>query len=312
MNTNSLKSIWLIALLLMGISLLSLYRAEISARESMQGDLIFANSLGDISDFTKIVIETPENQVSLQKDERLWRVAEADNYYASFSKMQSLLDNISSARLGRKVTTPATEIIWKSMTLFDEQDKKVKSVVIGKALNQDVYYIHHPEDKIIHFSTWKMELPDNLFSWTRQPLIDFDGKRIAKIEKNNKIVSRREEGDGFYNNQKENRYLISEDYFRVFEILTDLHYERVLSSQEFSPEKYPHKQTLNLTTFDGLVTTIIVYTDQKEYWLQVKLSANRLPSTETKEYIEQNKPMYEDWWFKIDDTEGQALFNFRF
>lgn len=311
MHAKLLKSIWLTALFLALGALLSLYRAEIRLRENLQGDLIFADNLGNSPNFSKIVIETPAKQISLQKEDNLWRIPEADNYYASFAKVQNLLDNILSAHIGKSLAEIPVEIVWKNIELFNQQEQKTASIMIGKLLKQNVYYVRYPEKPEIYLSTWKMDLPDDVYSWTRQPLLEFESKNIKSIEKNNILISRREEGEPFYNTHNHKPYHL-QDYMRIFTTLTDLHYEKVLSSQEFSPENYPHRQTLELTTFDGLITIVTIYSDLKDYWIQINLSTNRLPRQQATEYVAQNKILYEDWWFKIDETDGQGLFNFRF
>ena len=297
------------AILLFCGAIFSMYSSEIRIRDSLQGELIFSDEMGNVPEIAKIEIETPQGKLTLQKDESLWRIMEADNYYASFSKIQKLLDNITEARLGKKVPALNSEIIWKTIRLFDSKNKETSAVQIGKNINQNMYYVRRLNSAEIYFSTWKMNFSDNLYSWAKQPLLDFNAKDIQRIENKSIAVSRRDEGAAFYHEQEQKIYK-QKDYLKVFGILTDLHYENVLSSQEFSPELYPYTQSMILTTFGGLMTEITIYTNKKEYWLKIRLSANRLPQETTNRYIAQNKFLYDDWWFKISAEDGIGLFNF--
>ena len=99
---------------------------------------------------------------------------------------------------------------------------------------------------------------------------------------------------------------------KVFDALTNLWYEQVLSVQNFDEKKYTYHQYLQTETFDGLITELDVYTDYNEYWVKVKISPARLSRVEVGEYVKNNTFLYQDWWFKLPADIGRTLFMFRF
>lgn len=308
MLARSLRNICLVSISLLIMSLICLHFSERNIRQSLRGNLLFADTEGNIPLYDQIEISSKDKKITLQKDEIFWRVPEADNYYAHFAKLQTLQESISSAKVGAKIK-PATQVSdWTTVTLFD-QGKKVGAAEIGDAANPERHYIRYPGQDNIYLSSWQAQLPMSLNSWTVQPLLRIKQVEIKKIETDNRTISRREEGAAFYNSQTHLPYTRLEST-RLFTVLADLHYEQVLSSQEFDEPRYTSVHRLRLTSFEGLITTLSVHTDFEKYWLKVELSATSLPSTETNEYIAKNKILYDDWWFELSPEAGNILYSF--
>ena len=308
MLARSLRNIWLVTALLLTVSLVCLHFSERNIRQSLRGDLLFADIEGNVPLYDQIEISEGDKKITLQKDENFWRVLEADNYYAHFGKMQTLQDSIASAKVGTKIK-PTTQVsAWTTVTLF-ERGKKVGAAEIGNAANPEKHYIRYPGQDNIYLSSWQAQLPLSRNSWTLQPLLSIKQVETKKIETENRTISRREEGAAFYNNQTHLPYTRL-DSSRLFMVLADLRYEQVLSSQEFDEQRYTSIRHLSLTSFEGLITTMSIHTDFEKYWLKVELSATSLPSKETNEYIAKNKILYDDWWFELSPEAGKVLYSF--
>lgn len=309
MSENKLRNIWLLAILLTVSAFVCLFMANQKMKASLKGDLIFASAEGEIPAFDAIKINKEGKQITLRRDDNFWRVEEADNYYANFTKIQSLLENITTSKIGTEIEPNTKNINWTSVTLLN-QNQKVGTVEISNATSPATHYIRYPGKNKIYLSNWQTQLPLSLSSWTQQPLLAIKKITIKKIEKDDVIIARRGEGSAFYDVQRNLPYIRS-DYLQMFDILNDLRYDKVLSSQEFDNERYAIIEQIRLTSFDGLITTIQIYTDFQRYWIKIELSETTLPSKETKEYIAKNKILYEDWWFEVTPEIGQSLFSLR-
>lgn len=311
MSADSLKKIWLTAAVLLLCAVAGLYWSNIRLVQSLRGNLAFADKSGTVPEFAKIVVSRPDNVITVYDDDKMWRVVEADNYYAGFKLMRSLSASIASAHIGREAAPDEVEQAdWTSVALFDRQGQKQSEVMISAAARPGSHYLRYPDAKEVYLSDWKTQLPESLSSWTRQPLLAFSGVEISRFKSGDVFLSRRYEGAAFYDSRT-NRPYGRYDYVRVFDLLADLRYDKVLSSQEFEQGLYPNLRTIELTTFDGLISSLRIYTDYKEYWLSVSLSTTTLPSNSISDYIEHNRIFYDDWWFRLPADAGRMLFMFK-
>ena len=109
MSAASVKKIWLTAAILFLGAVISLYWSNVRLEQSLRGNLVFSDNAGNIPEFSKIVISRPDNVITVYKDDIVWRVAEADNYYADFNLMRSLTDAVSSAHIGSEAVSVAID-----------------------------------------------------------------------------------------------------------------------------------------------------------------------------------------------------------
>ncbi len=318
------KQVWLVAglslLLLTGIIAFHLHYLS----RSIGGNKLFAGI--EISGVNQIVLQNTHRTITLQKDEDLWRVREADNYYADFSLIRSLFASIENLRLKQKYeVTPENLDNFKlhnpedklnmsdtgtELSLFDASGKKIRQIIIGIRDSMDNQIVRLSDKGDIFAVDGVFTLPKELFSWTKQPLVHYNGLEISAFEYNGERIERYRDG-GQFMNLKFNRPYLRMELVRILDILTDLKYDKVLSSQEFDDMRYRHEKTLSVTSFDGLVTDLKLLTDFEEYWVQIRLSTTTLPSVKVNDYIKNNSFLYEDWWFRLSPDTGRTLFQFK-
>lgn len=304
MYADSLKKIWITAAVLIGAAAFCLYAVNQRLLSGLRGNQVFAVS----EDIRKVQLSASGKNITLTDDDGLWRVVEADNYYADFNKIHTLLENIRTAKTGRQVE-PKTEPQWTEVQIFGADNKLLGTAQIGGSTRGGMNYVRYQPQNETYFSGWKMQLSDNVMSWTYQPLLKFEGLDIARLQKGRQAIVRIEEGSAFYDLETKMPYRRYE-YLQIFDILSHLQYERVLSSQEFDNGRYPSASSITLTTFDGQITTLRLYTDYHEYWLQIELGVTRLPKTWVVKDVEEKRFLYEDWWFKLSSEDGRTLFMF--
>ena len=119
------------------------------------------------------------------------------------------------------------------------------------------HYVRYPQQEKIYHTTWQLKLPETIDSWVQQPLLSLNGTEIQKILKNDIVISRNAEGAVFYDSRTKSPYHQFE-YIQLFDIIGDLRFDQVLSSQEFDNGKYPYQQKLQIVTFGGLIAELDV------------------------------------------------------
>lgn len=307
MIINSLKKIWIAALILFLCMIVSLYTANTRLMENLRGNLIFTTS-DNIKNIKKIIIENSSEKLTLYEDESVWRIEEADNYYVNFHKIQSLMNAIANAKIGNFLAPELkNDLTWTTIKIFDANNKKLGEAMVSNASELDEHYIKYPKDDKIYISTWKLQLPENIISWVPQHNNLVDGVDVNSISKQDVTISRETRGSSFLYAQNKSTYHRFE-YVKIFDILTNLQYEKVLSAQEFDESKYPYVEKIQISTFDGLVVDLSVYSNYEEYWLKIDISTTRLPSYKIKDYVETNSFLFKNWWFKLPQDEGKILF----
>lgn len=308
MVISRMKKVWFWAISLIFVLSFCLYFSEHRLQDSIRGDLIFSDLNGDIAAVQKITVEHNGRVVTIYNKQDLWRVADADNYYADFNRIHNVLNNIMTAKIGNEASIENPQNLqWYKLSLFDKQNKILGSARISGTLDTNIRYIELSSK--IYFTSWNALLPEQVVSWTRQPLIAFEGTGISEFIVGDKGIYRNSEGDIFYNTADKHRYYHM-DYIRIFNTLHDLYYDKVLSSQEFDAEKYADVRTQKLINFDGLITELQYVTDYNEYWVKVTLSTTSLPSNAVIDYIKENNIFYQNWWFRLPSDEGRSLFMF--
>ena len=259
----------------------------------------------------KIVMEFSESKVSLNLEENLWRVKEADNYYADADKIRKLQESLQNARLGYLLSnTQNAPGKWVLLKVYSKNDQIVDKFKIGYRPQTKTFYVKQPHQPEIYRINWKMELFDQPQSWTYQPLISLKERDISQLEKNGISIMRQEEGASFYEKQTNLPYN-QFSYHRFFDLLSDLHYEKVLSSQDFDTSRFTSSQTIKITTFEGLKIVLSLYHDDREYWAKIKMLTTRLPSFKVVEEVDNQQFLYQDWWFKLNDDIGRQLWRFK-
>lgn len=310
MPINSLKKIWIITLISTIVAGVCLYYTNQSLHDSLKGNQVFADIAQNQTKIKKIVIKHPKESIILYNDDNLWQVENADNYYADFSLVQNLQESIASAKFGKEIMElPDSNFTWTELEVYGA-DKLIGKVQINNASAVGTHKLRIPEQNKIYQSNWKMQLPTDIMSWLPQPLLKFNDVDVSRLEVNDKIISRRYEGATFYDKQTNLPYRQYE-FLQVFDLLTDLRFDKVSSSQEFDNTLYPVNNKIILHTFDGLITELNIFTNYSEYWLQISLSTTTLPSHKVNDYIEYNSFLYKDWWFRLPAHIGRSLFMFK-
>ena len=304
MQDKNLKTIWLSAIIFMLVAVSCLMMTQQDILQSLRGNKVFQV---DEQKINKIQILAPDSSVTLHLDENLWRVQEADNYYADPRKIQKLQKAIFQARQGALASKIPQK--WTTIKILDNQDQLLDEVKLARNHKTGVTYMQPAHQKEVYQTNWRISLQEPAYFWTIQPLLSLQGIKINKFEKNQTIISRNEEGAAFYNQDTKLPYRRFE-YMRIFDILSDLRYEKVLSSQEFDTSRFGYHQAMALTTFDGLFVILDIYTDYKEYWIQLELKTTRLPRKQVVEEVKNKQFLYQDWWFKLKPEVGRQLWMF--
>lgn len=316
MNIQILKSGLLVVLISALMAALSIIYTNINSNKKNGGELVFANAYKNINNIGNIVIKDNDKTITLIQEDNLWRVKEADYYYADYVLVNELFADFNSSKFYRKIDNNPKDIdnVKKNhtmITIFSKDNKVLDEIVIGSKDERNVYYMALPTTNSdnLYLITGKYFLPQNDYSWLQQPIIELEDRQIQSIQTDNKKISRD-------NPQLPYVTFLPNKTFKEFNAtllereLKYVSFTKVISAQNFDETLYPETKDYKITTFDGLIITLTILSNNIDYWAKINLSSTNLPTTETNDYIENNNFLYDGWYFKLNTDTGRIIFNF--
>lgn len=274
------------------------------------GKLVFAETYVLGTQFNRIEITTPQDKVTLIRQGDYWVIKEYDNYFADINILNQLLidfsrstyyselpfseQNLEDAGLGKEGTLVQTFV----------DDRLLDSVVVGaKAANGQYRFIRPQGKDEIWLADGDYILPAERYSWIMQPIEELPAEMVESIEENDIVVKRDNPKLPFL--QPNGWPAPGKPLLDMASYITA---ENVMSAQFFIEDDYPKRRHLKFTTFQGLVAEYDLYANDQETWLKITLSATPLPKQEVNAYIKDNGIFYDNWYFKMPETQGKMLF----
>lgn len=301
-----------ISLLIMVISVIlatvAIMLTDLRFPKQSQGQLVFAKTYTQGVNLNKIIISSDEGDVTLLHEDNYWVVKEADYYYANIELINILIQDFNNSTYYSRQQN--TEQNLKDTGINNgirirtyANNEQLDDITIGKeAQNPNYHFVKDNSQKNIWLADGKYELPKEFYSWIMQPISDIPPEIIEKINVNNNIISRDNPHMPFITADKK---IVQAGV--LLDNATYIIALNVLSAQNFAPELYSEQESIYFTTFPGLVVGYHIYSDGKEYWLNMSLTTTPLPKQYVSDYIKENKIFYDGWYFKIPANQGKIL-----
>ncbi len=290
----------------------------------LQGKLVFSETYNSGTMIDKIELVSNEDTVTIVYKNNYWVVENKNNYYADFVLFSSLLNSINKSIYSTKfpfdqeiadkklLNNPAKHE-KKSGILIRTfiKDKIVDEVIIGLANeNKNYYFSRNLKDDNIWLISENFNFPIYSRDWIIRPIVSVPSKQIEMFQIDDTEVKRFSEYTPFYNEKKEN---VNIDV--LTDILSNLYAVNAVSNEQFEKIKSDEMKVRNIkiTMFFGLIFDIDIYSaNDNKVWCKIKLSTTTLPMTIVNDYINDNKFLYENWYFEISSGQGHILRDFYF
>lgn len=322
MNKHILRNALIFLTICIVVTATAFYIINKSQPRSLSGTPVFATTVNNGLKLDKVILTTPKSTTILEIKNNFWLVTSGSDYYGNLVLINQFLTNINKSTFYSSL--PATEENLNRFGLnpqaLRENTKNVGTIqtyAAGKLMNEIRIgyrsdnglqtYAYIPGSENIWLITGTFTLPRYQYSWFQQPVLNYPAsgiKAILSLQNDEKtMVLRLDNRSPFINQKKEKRDLemLTEEF--NYMIFTD-----VKKISDFQPELYPEHRTYKITMFSGLVTTLDLYSDGKQYWAQIKLSASSLTTGNIDAYIDSNKFLYDGWIFELPPLTGKILF----
>ena len=323
MNKKTLIIALCILLTSIIFALFSIFSVGFKRGSNLAGQLVFAHTSTQGAHLDKVVITTPQSTTTLQLQNGFWLVNEGNNYYANMALTNALFTGMNKSRYFTQIDTQGRELSefflntpqtnnQNSGTLIQTyaQDKILDEVLIGGTTADNIYtFVRKPHDNDIWLINNDFTIPQKTYSWFQQPLLNYAPQQIKSFEtqvnNQNIIYKRMRPADDFMSQEGK-----SETLRTLSEAFNYMTFNNVVKNTDFDITQYPNQHNLQITLFNGLVTTMDIYADNdlKNFWTSIKISANRLPTLGVNDYIKNNEFLYDGWIFQLSPEIGNILY----
>lgn len=292
-------------------------------KNELQGKLVFAKTFDAGITVDEIMITSAEDQVKLEQKDSYWYVANKGNYYADFRLIHQFLSAINQSTYSVKLPYNK-ENMKMGYLFFPEKDmaesglliqtyakgEKLDEMIVGLPdENERYFFAKRPNVDEIWLIDGNFNLPLYAKDWLLRPVLSIPDRGIESITMGDRYIQKEHKNGSFVNEAGlEFEAKVLTDILRAT-YMTDARRGEQFRA-EYSDES-PQK-IIDVITFYGLEVILrLYYAETGNVWMNVKLSTTPLPISEVKDYIEDNRFLYDDWYFEIVPEQSYILRGFR-
>lgn len=197
-----------------------------------------------------------------------WHVASYYDLPADFQKLSRFVDDLTSAKIDRLVTSNPDKIARlefkdTQIALLDSADKPVWSLTLGKTFESGGRFVRFGDEPKAYLSGISLWLDTDAKNWADSTLVSLKNDDVAKVEvafpdEPAVTVSRAKKEDAFAAaNPPAGQKLKTDKITSLLGSLTSLRFSDTSDpTDEKAVTAKAHGRTIKLTTFDGKTLTI--------------------------------------------------------
>ena len=288
----------------------------------LQGKLVFSRTFDAGARVDRITIETAEDIVELRQKNSYWFVVNKGNYYADFHFMHQLLTSINQSIYSIRFPYDAKNA--KIRYLLEPEESRMDSgmlittyageelldkIIVGLADDDNRYYFaRRPDKREIWLINGNFDLPVFSYDWLLRPVLSVPRNAVESVTIGDKYVQRKNKSGNFYDEKNLNINIEP-----LLDVLSGVYIIDALKKEAFEAkwkQREPAK-VIDVITFYGLEFILRLYYDGGQVWLNVDLSTTPLPISSVKDYIKDNRFLYDGWFFEVHPEQSRILRDFR-
>lgn len=251
--------------------------------------------------------------ISINRKEDLWFVKEADDYFVSFKKINTLVTLIRNTIIYRAdaLEKNALPFLEKDSLVIESVDNtgKVieKAVIAPKKEKNKHHYAMLNNDNFLYQISGNFDISSNVLDWLQMPILKINKKEIREIKSDKFYVSRRFDGENFLEKDTNKHTPHIDSFINQLWYLSAMD---VKHSVNFKFDNYKKTSTFDILLFNGIIYHLTFYSNENEYWLNVRLDRDKLMSEVGINILEENSMLFKGWYFKLPSDKGDIISNF--
>ena len=323
MNKKNLIAAFILLIICTIFAVITILTIGYTNRNDLSGQLVFANTANQGAHLDKVIITTSQSTTTIKLQDGFWRIAEGNDYYANMALTNALFTAMNNSRYFIPMDTQGRELGEYFLNMPKENDNTsgtliqtfagntlLDEIIIGGTTKDNMYsFVRQQSSNEVWMINNDFTIPQKTYSWFQQPLLNYAPKQIrmyrTQIDDKQIEYKRQRATDEFSGSTGKNEPLhILSDAFNY------MTFNNVVKNTDFDKTLYPHQRNLQITLFNGLVTSMDIYADEelKNFWTEIKISPTRLPTMGVNDYIKNNAFLYDGWIFRLSPEIGNILY----
>ena len=275
----------------------------------------FFDTLRNHPNISSIILGFNNNssKITINRKDDLWHIKEADDYFVSFSKINTLVSLIRNTIIFRADKIIDNKIPFSkenaiTITALDNFGKVVEQATIAKKSDKNKYhYALLNNDGFLYQVNGNFDITPNVIDWLQMPILKIAQDEYKIIKSNKFHVFKSYKGDDF----KDVKTGSVSPY--IINFTNNLWYLSAIDikhSVNFNTNEYKKINSYEISLFNGIIYYISIYNKNNEYWLSIRLNKGKLLSKDGITQIEENDALYKGWYFRISPEKGEIISNF--
>ncbi len=310
---KQIKIAGFIALVTLSLMIFGIIKSAPYTNASSRGDYFFEKTK-NAPDVQSVVLKSFDNRtVTIEKKGSLWRIKEADDYFADFIKINALVKLIRGVTIYRSDDASQDTIkkyIKKPISITSySTDRRIidETFIEPKQQTNKFNYALRNNDSFLYQIQGNFDLSFNPIDWVKTPLLEITYGQVKHLKTDNFDVFRHFPSEELRTVQDE------KDVPQVQNVINKLQYlvaEAVLHAVHFDSSQYRLVKKYELTDMDGLIYNIYIFSDNTTYWLKIMLDREKIISPQANFKLKENAILYDGWFFRINSNLGKELTGF--
>lgn len=312
MLQRHIKIAAIILLFTLALTVLGIAQNTQNRYMQIRGDYFFEKTR-DAADVASVVLSFPDNHsVTIEKKESYWKIPEADDYYASFAKVNALTLLIRNSLIYRADVQKSADgnLFSEGITITSKAqngDVIDTAVIAPRTAENRHHYALLNNNGLLYQITGDFRLSPSPADWIQQPLFNWTDKQVKRIKTSNFDVFRRFPADEF------RKLNTKEEFSQIHGLISNFRYlsaEDVTHISNFELRKYQKIKHYDFVLFSGLIYQIDIYRNAEEYRMSVRLTKDKLATDEAVKTLKENEMLFRGWFFRINSDKGQIISDF--
>ncbi len=333
MKPNSILVLAGIAVVSVGAALFAVIdRADQFATES-SGVPMFSDLADQSNIVAKIIVQTKDEKVAIEKGKDQWILPAKDNYLVNIGKVRRLVAGVAGLRLMEQMTDnpkkhaklevediTQKEARSKLVEFQDAKGKTLAKVIVGKLelitshANMPGLYVRRPDEKRSWRAQGEVIVPHSPENWLEGAILSVKKesvKRITYTDKDGKqkpfSLVRKESGLELTLEPKPKSGEVKKDKIKdIDDLLTDLELQDVRREGKIALKD--NVRLIEVETFDGLVVKVEMIKLMDKYWARFTAAAKSgEDNAKVAKRAEEINQRVKGWIYEVIDWKGEKL-----
>ena len=199
----------------------------------------------------------------------------------------------------------------KNSLIIETKDNKGniidRAIIAPKSHKNKHHYATLNDNGFLYLISGNFDINSNVIDWIQSPILQINEQNIKSITSDNFGVYRNFNDEDFVSIDTKNSAPYISSLINHLWFLSAID---VKHSVNFNLKEYKKGKSFEISLFNGIIYKLNLYTKDNEYWLNIRLNRDKLMKKSSIEWINENRALFDGWYFRISNEKGLLFSNF--